>query len=833
MNPLATEFTPLTSPKTRMSQLATQSSQQQAEETRHLAPSSVYRFKQESIGSASTGQLFRPHLAHPYHLAIAQDGNALFPDGVGGQGAPNDPWNQHYPLIKHPDWQEAAHRFPEAPFNLTNQSFGIEVPDDAPSLMAESNGRNTRPVPSQVGLNLRPALGVGEADSGSSYTTESLAQSHSTVTQWTPAVHQYYPGMEHLGLFEHHDQFFPDNQEADSSTVRMGVATSALRRGYTLAEQVEARSPQPPPRPAYGQDLAASGPQQMPYPGTLVPPQPGPDTYDIPSAQHVPSSLDLTDEDWPPLQPSIARAGSDLQSWSQRDRSTCRLSRSGRTRRQRLQQDVNLFQLGDNRNEVIPSQNRLDPGSELQSSHEHPLQQVQPRNDPRPALQSSAPISTALASAPPMENSAPGMSPHSPMQVSSVASVDRDRAALADTSVPLHGKPMAQKGVDDHQNPFPPTKQNQQDTFRRHLRNFETLAPNHSRERTDDELQSRGTLYPRDVELGFVQKAVIPRHHIASPGPPDAPQPHDASSANDHKLGDVSSQDFDARVISAETAACREVARASEAEAQSSRTRAAFEPGSWTSSKRWVSEEMKERQAFSKMMNNLRHIGAERSPCIPQSMTELAAFKAETAEENRKQLTRIVRRRIAELEIRKDLLQMGSKWTGTGIDKLLWGRRFQDGASPVFASDNCFSEDLAGESDARVDWPSLTELKEEGERRAGRYRRCLPLPRLNAIDPRLLAAGNADVFHPDGTIRWQAKAVSPNRAFVMPVSPPDMSTAGEDNDAKTLPAEDTESKPRSRELPEDSQTTVRSFVRRFWNEQSSSAKRMSTEQGNQ
>lgn len=160
-------------------------------------------------------------------------------------------------------------------------------------------------------------------------------------------------------------------------------------------------------------------------------------------------------------------------------------------------------------------------------------------------------------------------------------------------------------------------------------------------------------------------------------------------------------------------------------------------------------------------------------------MTELATFKAEMAEASRRQLERAVRRRVTELELKKDVLQGVPEQTG--FARLLWGRRFQDGASPVFASDNCFNESVAGQYDNRVDWPSLAEMKEESERRGGKHGRCLPWPHLNAVDPRALAAGEADVFHTDGTIRWQAKVVRPNRAFIMPVSPPEMQVAGPDS----------------------------------------------------
>lgn len=787
MNPLATEFTPSTSPETRDPQLTL------TEESRHAsraaAPSSACHAGQASVGSASTAGPLPPHPAHPFRFAMAQDETSLFPDSVWGLDEDSDSWNLFHPSTNHPAWQEAAHCFPQVSLGLTNQTFGFEVPCGAPIPTAESIQGNTYLNPFQVGLNLRHASRVGEADSGCSYTAEGLTQSHSIVTQLTPVVRQYNSGNEHLGYLESHEHLFPSRQEANGS-----AATSALRHGCTLAEQLE--TPRPP-QSANRQVSAASGPQQMLYPRTSVPLQLGPNALDASSTKQVPF-LVLGDHDWPPLQPSTAGAGSNPKSRNHRDRSTRRASRSGRTTRQWLQDDVgprNLFQLSDGQDQGVPSRGRLDQGIGLQSLHGHPLQHEQPRNVARPIARSSAPISIVSPSTPLMEDSdsTPGRPPPSPLQVPFTAWLDLERAAYADTSVGRRGDLLTRKGVDEHQNLCPPPELDKRDAIGRHLRSFETLALRHSLEHTGHEF--RGTLHSGGQDGGpdMEREVGVPRHYTGSPGPPGVPRPDDTSPANGRKLGRPSSQSSDARMVPAGGAAPREVVGASGVEAQSSRTHGIVEPGSWTNSKRWMSEQMKERQSFSKMITNLRHIGADKSPCIPQSITELAALKAETAEENRKQLARVVRRRLAELELRKDLLQAGSERTGTRVDKLLWGRRFRDGASPVFATNNCFS---AGEGDSRVDWPSLAELKEEGERRGGRYHRCLPLPRLNAIDPRLLvAAESVDFFHPDGTIRWQAKAVSANRAFVMPVSPP----------------EDGYSNPRSRELAEHSHVTTRGF----------------------
>ena len=66
------------------------------------------------------------------------------------------------------------------------------------------------------------------------------------------------------------------------------------------------------------------------------------------------------------------------------------------------------------------------------------------------------------------------------------------------------------------------------------------------------------------------------------------------------------------------------------------------ESGSWSQSKRWTSQETKERMIFHRMTQNLHHLGASNSPFVPQGPAELAAFRAEMAEMRRKQLCREV-----------------------------------------------------------------------------------------------------------------------------------------------------------------------------------------------
>src|SRR4051794_34447273 len=68
-------------------------------------------------------------------------------------------------------------------------------------------------------------------------------------------------------------------------------------------------------------------------------------------------------------------------------------------------------------------------------------------------------------------------------------------------------------------------------------------------------------------------------------------------------------------------------------------------PGTWSQSKRWLSTEAKERQAFQKLTFNLRYLGADKSPFLPQTPRELTVFLAESKEMQKKRLLREVARR--------------------------------------------------------------------------------------------------------------------------------------------------------------------------------------------
>lgn len=144
------------------------------------------------------------------------------------------------------------------------------------------------------------------------------------------------------------------------------------------------------------------------------------------------------------------------------------------------------------------------------------------------------------------------------------------------------------------------------------------------------------------------------------------------------------------------------------------------EPGSWSQSRRWTSRETQERMAFQKLMLNLYHMGADKSPFIPQTPVELAAFRAEAVEAQTQSLFQQVSERLSKPQARTD-----------GVSALLGGRKLKDQLSPFFAADSCFNEASSLSGRQNVDWPSLSELKEDGDRHGPRYWRHLPPPHLS------------------------------------------------------------------------------------------------------
>ncbi len=115
--------------------------------------------------------------------------------------------------------------------------------------------------------------------------------------------------------------------------------------------------------------------------------------------------------------------------------------------------------------------------------------------------------------------------------------------------------------------------------------------------------------------------------------------------------------------------------------------------------------------AYQKMRQNIHYIGADGSPFVPQTAAELAALKLTMAEERRSVIAIKVERLTAEL------LEKGT----------LGRKRHEKGHSLFLLNDSCFdNEDSMHEGT----WPTIVQLKEEGDRRADGAQRQLPSPEI-------------------------------------------------------------------------------------------------------
>lgn len=114
--------------------------------------------------------------------------------------------------------------------------------------------------------------------------------------------------------------------------------------------------------------------------------------------------------------------------------------------------------------------------------------------------------------------------------------------------------------------------------------------------------------------------------------------------------------------------------------------------------------------AYQKMRQNIHYIGADGSPFVPQNAAELAALKVMMAEE---------RRRVIAIKVERLTAELSEKGT-------LSPRTSIKGHSLFASTGNCFDrEDNRTREGA---WPTIVQLKEEGDRRADGARRQLPHP---------------------------------------------------------------------------------------------------------
>lgn len=121
--------------------------------------------------------------------------------------------------------------------------------------------------------------------------------------------------------------------------------------------------------------------------------------------------------------------------------------------------------------------------------------------------------------------------------------------------------------------------------------------------------------------------------------------------------------------------------------------------------------------AYQKMRQNLHYMGAGESPFVPQSAAELTSLKLSMTEERRRLIAIKVKILTAKLSQKEDLASI--KETA-----------LPEPGHPLFLCESSgFGAQRDGEDNTGpVPWPTVVQLKEEGDRRATGTTRQLPTP---------------------------------------------------------------------------------------------------------
>ena len=149
-------------------------------------------------------------------------------------------------------------------------------------------------------------------------------------------------------------------------------------------------------------------------------------------------------------------------------------------------------------------------------------------------------------------------------------------------------------------------------------------------------------------------------------------------------------------------------------------------PTSHTNSKSWVAPKMAEQEKFAVVLENLTRMEfIPRSPFVPRTMNEWLAHRVALAEDTRK------------TEMRKLADKEAAYGSGPGsgrvrIGPAFGGKQFHDNRSPVLAMETIWSPWYQPtEEHPQAMWPSLEEMKEEGdERNTSGFGRFPALPRV-------------------------------------------------------------------------------------------------------
>ncbi|KAG8427419.1 hypothetical protein J3459_006719 [Metarhizium acridum] len=196
---------------------------------------------------------------------------------------------------------------------------------------------------------------------------------------------------------------------------------------------------------------------------------------------------------------------------------------------------------------------------------------------------------------------------------------------------------------------------------------------------------------------------------------------------------------------------------------------------SWSQSNRWESPLTEKLKMFRKMIQNLRHIRADRSPSLPESTTELLQFCVDMAEGKKRRCSQKMGRLEAARERRKAIAEAPDE-QHVKMVQFLQGKKFPDNLSTVFASRNCFREHISHHDAQWARWPSLAELKEVRDKRPGAHERYLPPPKLRIDVKGYAAYQNEHSYWADRTDFGGVRQLKVDTRFIPSISPPSAPT---------------------------------------------------------
>ncbi|MCJ1366428.1 hypothetical protein MMC16_005557 [Acarospora aff. strigata] len=163
--------------------------------------------------------------------------------------------------------------------------------------------------------------------------------------------------------------------------------------------------------------------------------------------------------------------------------------------------------------------------------------------------------------------------------------------------------------------------------------------------------------------------------------------------------------------------------------------------GSYSFSKTWVSQEMKERDKFFDIVKNLERMNlVRRSPFLPTTLAGWYVHQLDSKEAEIKELQRKIALRIAAGVAKKHITDP----SGTVVQPAFGGKTFGDNRTAVLAFESIWCPWSTGTAEKpEAPWPTRDEMEFEGDERVtSGFSRFPPLPRV---------VGNE-------TVTWKCKA---------------------------------------------------------------------------